>query len=85
MARNPKLRLDANEIAFRTLQAAIGEAQKPTPPGTGEPHPEAVKRGSKGGQKGGKARAKSLTKKGRAQIAAKAAKARWNTKRDNNA
>ena len=27
-----KLHEDANEIAFRTVQAAIGEAEKPIPP-----------------------------------------------------
>jgi hypothetical protein len=85
MARNPKLRLDANEVAFRTLQAAVGEIPKPEPPGAGAKHPEAVKRGAKGGKKGGKARAASLTKKRRSAIATKGAQSRWKPKRDRNA
>lgn len=36
-----KLRPDVNEIAFRTAQAALGEAEKPSPPGEGEPNAEA--------------------------------------------
>ena len=79
MPREPKskLRRDLNETAFDVVQAALGEAPKPQPPGEGEPNPEAVKRGRKGGQRGGKARAKKLTAKRRAQIARGAAKARW--------
>jgi hypothetical protein len=56
----PKLRLDTNEIAYRTMLAATGEGPKPTPPGEGAPNPEAAKRGSAGGKKGGKARAANL-------------------------
>lgn len=77
MARNPKLRLDANEIAFRTLQAAIGEGPKPTPPGQGEKNPEAANRGRKGGKVGGKVRAAKLSKERQADIAKGAAKKRW--------
>jgi len=39
--------------------------------------PAAVSLGRKGGLKGGKARAESLTAKKRSEIAKKAAKARW--------
>jgi len=67
-----KLRPDTNEIAFRTVQAALGEAEKPEPPGKGPKHPVAVRRGRKGGRRGGPARAKKLTAKRREQIARKA-------------
>lgn len=53
----PKLRPDAAETAFRVLQEAIGERPKTKPPGQrpdNEKHPEAVKRGSKGGSAKGR-------------------------------
>lgn len=71
-----KLRPDTNEIAYRTVQAAIGEAPAPTPPGQGEKNPKAVKRGRKGGKKGGKARAEALSPARRSSIARKGGKAR---------
>ena len=71
-----KLRPDVNEIAFRAVQAAIGETPKPLPPGEGQPNPKAVKRGRKGGKKGGKARARRLTRGQRAAIARKGGNAR---------
>lgn len=43
-----------------------------------EKNPAAVALGRQGGLKGGKARAESLTPEERKEIAAKAAKARWN-------
>lgn len=71
-----KLRPDANEIAYRIAQAALGEAEKPAPPGRGKKkHPVAVKRGRKGGMRGGPARARKLSGKRRSQIARKGAKA----------
>lgn len=75
-AKAPKLRPDANEIAFRVLQEAIGERPK-TVPGQGPKNPEAVSRGSKGGKKGGKARAEALTPEEREAAAQVAALARW--------
>ena len=75
-----KLREDAAETAFRVLQEAIGERPKTPPPGQrteAEKDPEAVKRGKKGGDKGGKARAESLTPEQRSAIAKKAADNRW--------
>jgi hypothetical protein len=74
-----KLRPDTNEIAYRTVQALVGEIDKPLPPGEGEKNPEAVKRGRKGGKEGGAARAKKLSAKRRKQIARAAAKARRRT------
>jgi hypothetical protein len=76
--KTPKLREDAAERAYRTLQEAIGERPKTLPPGERtEKNPEAVKRGRKGGQKGGAIRARRLTAKRRAEIATRAATARW--------
>jgi hypothetical protein len=68
-----------NEIAFRTLQAATGEAAKPQPAGQ-QGNAEAAARGRKGGQKGGKARARTLNAKRRKKIAKQAAAARWKKK-----
>ena len=53
---------------------ATGEA--PAEPDTGK-NPAAVALGRLGGLKGGKARAKGMTKKARSLAAKKAAKARW--------
>ena len=72
-----KLREDANEAAFRTLQEAIGERPKTKPGEPGEKNPEAVKRGRKGGQKGGKARARATSRERRSEIARDAALKRW--------
>lgn len=72
-----KLRPDTNEIAFRAVQAALGDAEKPQPPGSRAKNPEAVSRGRKGGKKGGGGRAKKLTRQRRSAIAKKAARARW--------
>jgi hypothetical protein len=77
MPKKPKLRKDENETAYAIVQAMIGEGPRPEPPGQREKNSEAVKRGSKGGKKGGRARADALSKKRRAEIAKKAAQARW--------
>lgn len=78
MPKKPKLRPDAAETAFRVMQEATGEAPKTLPPSERtEKNPEAVARGRKGGKKGGKARAETLTKGERSKIAVKAAKSRW--------
>lgn len=78
---------DVNVIAHEILQAITGEpagstsvqrdpAKKKAPP---EKNPAAVALGRLGGLKGGKARADSLSKKRKVEIAKKAAKARWDT------
>lgn len=69
---------DANQLAAAILEAATGEPKDPTPQGT--KNPAAVALGRLGGLKGGKARAKSLSPTKRAQIAKKAAAARWGKK-----
>jgi hypothetical protein len=85
MPKRSSKREDANQIAHRTLLEAIGEKPKtpavPEPDATGK-NPAAVSLGRLGGLKGGKARAKSLSKSKRVAIAQKAAKARWGQKRD---
>ncbi|MEO6306883.1 MAG: hypothetical protein ABIO96_12955 [Nitrospiraceae bacterium] len=75
---------DINVTAFAILQAVTGEtthhphngtpAKKKNSPAK---NPAAVALGRLGGLKGGKARAAKLSKKQRAEIARKAAKARW--------
>jgi hypothetical protein len=67
---------DTNVMAHRILREATGEAEPTTPP---EPtkNPAAVALGRLGGLKGGAARAAKLSKKRRADIAKKAARARW--------
>ena len=75
-----KLRLDVNEIAHRVMLEATGQAPKTVPPGErteDEKNPEAVARGAKGGEVGGKARIESLSDRQRRQLAKKAAKKRW--------
>ncbi len=67
---------DTNETAFRVIQEATGSS-KPTAP---EKNPAAVALGRLGGKKGGKARAQSLSKARRSEIASEAAKARWKAK-----
>jgi len=63
---------DLNQTAFNIVQQSTGQAA-PAP----AKNPAAVALGRLGGLKGGKARAASLTKKKRAEIAKLAAAARW--------
>jgi len=71
-------RRDVNEIAFATLQQAIGAMPKD---GEQERKADASKAGRKGGLKGGTARAKALTAARRSEIAKKAARSRWNKRK----
>lgn len=84
MTKKPaKLRPDVAETAFRVMQEAIGEAPKTLPPSERtEKNPDAIKRGRKGGKKGGVSRAKALTAKERREIAKRAAAARWAQRAD---
>jgi hypothetical protein len=79
MPKKPaKLRPDVAEVAFRVFQEATGEAPKTLPPKERTAkNADAVKRGAKGGKKGGKARAAKLTDDQRAEAATIAALARW--------
>lgn len=74
MAKKKKKPTDLNLLAASIVEEATNED-----PTTQEPtkNPHAVALGRLGGLKGGKARAKKLTKKQRQEIARKAAKARW--------
>jgi hypothetical protein len=83
MTKNSKSS-DVNVTAFEILNAVTGELpchaspnptkRKALPPAK---NPAAVALGRLGGLKGGKARAKKLSAKQRAQIAKNAAKVRW--------
>lgn len=69
---------DFAETAFSVFEKAIGE--KPNEPDDGK-DPAAVSLGRKGGLKGGKARAESLSAAQRSDIARRAAEARWQAKK----
>jgi hypothetical protein len=76
---------DFNANAARIVALATGQK----PPGKPAPAPPPVKKnraavalGRLGGLKGGKARADSLTREERHEIAVKAARARWGMKDD---
>ena len=75
MTTKPKRPRDTNQLAHLIAAIATGETVEiKTDDGK---DPAAVSLGRKGGLKGGKARAESLTAKQRSEIAKKAAKARW--------
>ncbi len=78
MASRKKRPRDTNVLAKRVVDLATGEVEdrEPTPEQQGK-DPAAVSLGRRGGLKGGKARAASMTAKRRAEIARAAAKARW--------
>ncbi len=81
-SRNP----DPNQLAKSIVDQLTGSVPAPTgptdapPPSGPEKNPAAVALGTLGGKKGGPARAAKLSKKRRAEIAKKAARARWNRK-----
>lgn len=68
---------DTNQLAKNIVDIATGEKED-TPPTQEDIKSAAAILGRKGGLKGGKARAKVLTKKQRVEIAKKGAAARWN-------
>jgi hypothetical protein len=76
-AKRPKKPTDIVEMARSIVDQATGEAPKVEPPAK---NPHAVELGRLGGKKGGKARASKLTAEQRAEIAKKAATARWGKK-----
>jgi hypothetical protein len=69
--RSSNLKLDANQLAARVVGEATGSTRKR------RKNPAAVALGRRGGLKGGKARAASLTPEERSSIAKRAAQARW--------
>ncbi|ODU02066.1 MAG: hypothetical protein ABS79_00920 [Planctomycetes bacterium SCN 63-9] len=83
----PKRPRDPNQLAELIVGIATGEAPdeptpslstEPTEPAKPEKDPAAVSLGRRGGLKGGKARAASMTPEQRSEIAKKAATKRWN-------
>lgn len=70
---------DPNQLAYQIMLESTGQAPKYKPEEKPK-NPAAVALGRLGGLKGGAARAASLSKRKRSQIAAKAAKARWGKK-----
>jgi hypothetical protein len=72
--KKPKRPRDTNQLAKFITDLATGEIEEKTDDGK---NPAAVALGRLGGQKGGRARADSLSAKERAAIAKKAATARW--------
>jgi hypothetical protein len=75
MKKRPR---DPNQLAKSIVGIATGqiEDREPTPEEQGK-DPAAVALGRKGGLKGGKARAKGMTKAQRVRSAKKAATSRW--------
>jgi hypothetical protein len=72
-ARRPR---DTNQLAWQIVQEATGQAPvEPEKPDTR--NPAAVALSKLGASKGGKARAESLSKRQRVEIAKKAARTRW--------
>jgi hypothetical protein len=75
MAKQSKKPADLNRLAA----AIVGDATDGAPP---EPESQRASAGRLGGLKGGKSRAESLSATERSEIARKAARARWDRKRD---
>ena len=73
--RSRKRPTDPNELAKQLVDEATGEAEPFDPDGGKDP--AAVALGRRGGLKGGKARAASMTPEERREAAKKAATARW--------
>ena len=71
MAKLPKRPRDPNQLAHMVVGIATGEREEAVPT-------LAQERASKGGAKGGPARAKALSDRERSEIATLAATARWN-------
>lgn len=65
---------ETNELAAYIVSVTAGETEKMEPP---EKNPAAVALAALGASKGGRARAKLLSKARRKEIAKKAAQARW--------
>jgi hypothetical protein len=79
MPKAPKRPRDLNQWAKRMVDIATGAVDDKDPASQDDPNkdPSAVALGRKGGLKGGRARAESLTPSERKKIAQDAAKAHW--------
>jgi hypothetical protein len=75
-AQTPRRPRDPNQLAKLIIDMATGDAPPDSVAEDGR-NPAAVALGRLGGMKGGKARAESLSKRKRVEIARAAAKARW--------
>lgn len=73
--RSRKRPRDSNQLAKLITDIATGEVED-APADDGK-NAAAVELGRKGGLKGGKARAESMTREERSEAAKRAAKARW--------
>lgn len=71
----PKRPRDPNQLAHLITAIATGEVQDVDPDAGKDP--AAIERGRKGGEKGGEARAKTMTAEKRSAVAKNAAIARW--------
>jgi len=80
MAKKAKRPTDINQRAKSIADIATGESEDTLSP-KDDLKSAAAMLGRKGGLKGGKARAKSLSAKRRSEIAKEAAKARWHNKK----
>lgn len=78
--RSSKRPRDVNQLAKFVTDRATGESPPEQPVDQPQKNPAAVALGRLGGLKGGKARAASLSKTKRSDIARQAAKARWRSK-----
>lgn len=81
-SNRPKRPRDFAQLAKEIVDEATGQKEQQPEPAEPEPSEEERKRaaamlGRRGGLKGGKARASSLTPEQRREIARKAAAARW--------
>jgi len=79
MAKAKSKRLDLNQIAASIVERTT-DSQSETPAPPNKKNAAAVALGRRGGLKGGKARAESLSPRRRKAIAKKAAAARWKKK-----
>lgn len=79
-ASKPKRPRDTNQLAWQIVQEATGQI-KPPPEPQDTRNQAAVALARLGAKKGGEARAKALTPRQRKQIAKKAARARWPSKK----
>jgi hypothetical protein len=73
--RSRKRLRDPNQLGKLIVDLATGEAEEK--PEDTDKNPAAVALGRKGGLKGGKARAESMSPEARKQAAKRAAEARW--------
>jgi hypothetical protein len=84
--RSRKRPRDPNQLAKFIVDLATGEtSEAEAPPELEGKNPAAVALGRMGGLKGGKARAKALSAKRRADIAKKAASNRWGKRKRHDA